>query len=292
MKNISVSLVSAAICSCLLTSTASAQMLEKAWETPAELKAPESALYDAQRDILYVSNVNGAPNEADGNGFISKLGIDGSITELEWVTGLDAPTGLAMVGDKLYAADINKLVEIDLNSGQISNRYDAAGAQFLNDVTADDAGNIYDSDMMTNTIYKLSDGKFESWVQSDDLQNPNGLLAEGDKLVVGAWGKMTDGFNTEVPGHLKSVSLADGSISDMGSATPVGNLDGVESDGKGAYYVTDWMNGKLFHVDAGGKAEEMLSLGQGSADHEVILDKGLVIIPMMKNNTVQAYQIK
>jgi hypothetical protein len=226
MKNISVSLVSAAICSCLLTSTASAQMLEKAWETPAELKAPESALYDAQRDILYVSNVNGAPNEADGNGFISKLGIDGSISELEWVTGLDAPKGLAMVGDKLYAADINKLVEIDLNSGQISNRYDAAGAQFLNDVTADDAGNIYVSDMMTNTIYKLSDGKFESWVQSDDLQNPNGLLAEGDKLVVGAWGKMTDGFNTEIPGHLKSVSLADGSISDMGSATPVGNLDG------------------------------------------------------------------
>jgi sugar lactone lactonase YvrE len=292
MKSSSFLFLSAAISACVLTSTASAQVLEKAWETPAELKGPESALYDAQRDILYVSNVNGEPNAADGNGFISKLGLDGSIAELEWVSGMDAPKGLAMAGGKLYVSDINKLIEIDIDSGAISNRYDAAGAQFLNDVTADDAGNVYVSDMLTNTIYKLSDGKFESWVQSDDLQNPNGLLAEGDKLVVGTWGKMTDGFNTEVPGHLKSVSLADGAISDMGSATPVGNLDGVESDGKGAYYVTDWMNGKLFHVDAGGKAEEMLSLGQGSADHEVILDKNLVIIPMMMNNTVQAYQIK
>jgi sugar lactone lactonase YvrE len=281
-----------AVAAALWFGTATAQMLEQAWETEAELKGPESAIYDAERDILYISNVNGGPNEADGNGFISRLALDGSITELEWVSGLNAPKGLAMVGNMLYVSDINELIEIDIEQGAISNRYAATDAQFLNDVTADDAGNVYVSDMMTNTIYKLSDNQLSSWIQDDALENPNGLLAEGDQLLVGAWGKMTDGFNTEVPGHLKTVALADGTISSLGDATPVGNLDGVESDGKGSYYVTDWMNGKLFHIDSSGNASELLSLGQGSADHEVILDKGLIIIPMMMNNTVQAYTIK
>jgi sugar lactone lactonase YvrE len=292
MKSFSYLIVPAAFCGCFLGSVVAAQTLEKAWETPADFKGPESALYDAQRDVIYVSNVNGAPNEADGNGFISKISLDGTITELEWVGGLNAPKGLAMTGDKLYVSDINMLVEIDAESGAVSNSYEAADAQFLNDVTADDAGNVYVSDMMTNTIYKLSDGQISAWVQSDELENPNGLLAEGDKLIVGAWGKMTDGFNTEVPGHLKAVSLSDGSISSLGNATPVGNLDGVEADGQGSYYVTDWMNGKLLHIDADGNANEMLALGQGSADHEVVLEKNLVLIPMMMNNTVQAYTIK
>jgi len=37
---------------------------------------------------------------------------------------------------------------------------------------------------------------------------------------------------------------------------------------------------------------EVLSLDQGSADHEVILDKGLLVIPMMTKNKVIAYKLK
>ena len=276
---------------CLLATSAVAQSLEKAWETPAELKGPESAIYDAQRNAIYISNVNGAPNEADGNGFISAISTDGSITNLEWITGLNAPKGLTISGDKLYASDINELIEIDLESGTIANRYKADDAQFLNDVTADANGNIYVSDMMTDTVYRLSDGKFEAWLHDDMLENPNGLHVEGDKLIVGSWGKMTDGFNTEVPGHLKTVSLEDGTIGSLGNGTPVGNIDGVEEDGKGSYYVTDWMAGKLFHVTPEGDAEALLDLGQGSADHEVIADQGLIVIPMMMDNKVIAYKI-
>ena len=34
---------------------------------------PESVLYDAQRDIYLVTNINGSPLAADGNGFISRV---------------------------------------------------------------------------------------------------------------------------------------------------------------------------------------------------------------------------
>ncbi|MFO1351782.1 MAG: SMP-30/gluconolactonase/LRE family protein [Gammaproteobacteria bacterium] len=278
---------------CVLAWTAGAyaEGATKAWETPAEFKQPESVVYDAKRKILYVSNINGEAGGVDGNGFISQLGADGKITKLEWVTGLNAPKGMAIHGDKLYVSDITALVEIDIEKGQVSKRYEAPESKFLNDVTADSTGAVYVSDMMTNVIYRLSGDKFESWLKDDKLDNPNGLLAEKDRLVVGAWGKMTDGFKTAVPGHLKTVSLKDKTLGDLGDGKSVGNIDGVESDGKGGYIATDWMAGKLLHIDAKGAATTLAEVGQGSADHTVIPDQNLVLVPRMMNNTVIAYKV-
>ncbi|MDH3693119.1 MAG: SMP-30/gluconolactonase/LRE family protein [Gammaproteobacteria bacterium] len=262
-----------------------------AWETETIFKQPESAIYDEKRDILYVSNINGEGMAKDGNGFISKLELDGTVTELEWVKGLDGPKGLTISGDKLYASDITALVEIDIEQGTITNRYEAEGAQFMNDVAADANGNVYVSDMITNTIHRLSDGAFSVWIHDEQLENPNGLHVEDDKIILGAWGNMKDDFSTEVPGNLKTISLADGTIKDLGNGMAVGNLDGVEADGNGNYYVTDWMAGTLMHIKPSGEAQTLLELGNGSADHEVLLNQGIIIIPMMKNDKVLAYKI-
>ena len=101
--------------SLLCTSLAHAEKPTLAWETDAGFKQPESTVYDADRDVLYVSNINGQGTDKDGNGYISKVALDGTVTESEWVTGLDGPKGLAIVGDKLYVSDITALVEIDIN---------------------------------------------------------------------------------------------------------------------------------------------------------------------------------
>ena len=55
----------------------------------------------------------------DGNGFISKLGPDGKVVTMEWVKGLDSPTGLALANGKLYAADVDRIAEIDIAKGEI-----------------------------------------------------------------------------------------------------------------------------------------------------------------------------
>ncbi len=124
--------------------------LKKIWETEG-FKTPESVVYDQANDVLYVSNVNGAPGDRDGNGFISRVSLEGEILELEWVTGMDAPKGLAIVGNKLYVSDIDTLVEININGGAITNRYTAEGGQFFNDVAASADGDVYVSDTGTNT---------------------------------------------------------------------------------------------------------------------------------------------
>lgn len=265
--------------------------LAKAWETSAEFLQPESVAYDAERNVLYVSNINGSPTEKNGAGFISRLNADGSIEELEWVGELHAPKGLAIHGGRLYAADIDALVEIDIAAGVVTNRYEAPGAVFLNDVAAAANGDIYVSDMMTDSIHRLRDGEFSRWLQNPELEAPNGVLVDGDRLIVGSWGRMSEGFATETPGHLKAVSLADKTITSLGSGAPIGNLDGVEPDGRGNFYVTDWMAGKLFHIGADGSVRLLLELEQGLADHAYVPAHDTLYLPLMQSGRVLAYKL-
>lgn len=261
----------------------------KVWEATG-FENPESALPDTAAGVIYVSNVAGGPGDKDGNGFISKLDLDGKVTAQKWVTGLDSPKGLALANGKLFVADLDQLVEIDVATGAIATRHQAAGAKILNDVAADSAGRIYVSDWPGNAIWRLDNGTFEKWLESDQLKNPNGLLVENDKLVVAAWGAMAADFSTQTPGHLLAVKLDDKSISDLGDGKAIGNLDGIEPFDAESYIVSDWVGGKVFQISHAGKATELLSLGQGTADIGFVPGTRTVIIPLMTQGKVVAYK--
>ena len=61
--------------------------LTQVWESDASLKTPESVRFDAQRKVLYVSNIDGEPWAADGKGSIAKVGLDGKGDRVLVVTG-------------------------------------------------------------------------------------------------------------------------------------------------------------------------------------------------------------
>lgn len=261
----------------------------KLWETTG-FQTPESAIVDTASNVIYVSNIAGGPADRDGNGYISKLSLDGKVTAEKWVTGLDAPKGLGLHGGKLFVADLDKLVEIDVASGNIVTKHEAAGAKILNDVAIDGEGNVYTSDWPGNAIWRLSGGTFEKWLESDKLANPNGLLIDGDKLIVAAWGAMEADFSTKTPGNLLAVNLADKSISNLGNGKPVGNLDGLERFDADSFIVTDWVAGKVFQITRAGDAKELLVLGQGSADLTYNPTTRTAIIPLMVDGKVVAYK--
>ena len=98
--------------------------LEFLWESDTTVRTPESVLLDRDRDILYVSCVNENPWEKDGNGYISKMDKSGKVIELKWITGLDAPKGTGISGNSLFIADINTLVEANIETGEIINKID------------------------------------------------------------------------------------------------------------------------------------------------------------------------
>ena len=277
--------------------------VNKLWETPANLKNPESVAYAPKQDVLFISNVNGKPDQKDQNGFISRVSpSNGSITDLNWVTGLDAPKGISISNDgsKLYVSDITNLVEIDIANGKVIKRFNAPGSSFLNDVVSDNKGNIYVSDTSTNTIYKLdvnhgnSTSSLESWLQSPKLNGPNGLHIDNskNKLIVVSLGPLSKpGGGMEVI-DLKNKTIT--SLGKVGTTTPFGGLDGIESDATGThYYVTDNPAGKVYDVTADGTGYVTLIdlQTQGTADLGSIHKQSTIIIPLMQDNKLVAYKL-
>ncbi|HZP08946.1 hypothetical protein [Methyloceanibacter sp.] len=261
------------------------------WETKG-LAQPESVVVDPATGAIYVSNIVGAVMQKDGNGFIAKLSGEGKIVTRQWVKGLDAPTGLALYDRTLYVADIDQLIAINAASGEIVKRYPAKGATFLNDVAVDAEGTVYVSDTPTNTIWRLKDGSFEPWLANDKLNGPNGLLVQGDALIVASLGKIPSvGQKQELAG-LSVVSLKDQSVAPLGNGKPIGNLDGLALLQPGVFLVTDWAAGALYRVDSKGKAELLIDLNQGSADLAYLPDKKVALIPMMLDNSLVAYRLE
>jgi DNA-binding beta-propeller fold protein YncE len=259
------------------------------WEVKG-LAQPESVVHDPLTNVLYVSNINGAVMQKDGNGFIARLKPDGTILERQWVKGLNAPTGLALRDRTLYVADVDELLEINAASGHIIKRHKANGAIFINDVALAEDGTVYASDTPMNTIWRLKDGTFEPWLTNDDLNGPNGLIVQGDKLIVASFGRMpSQGQKKEIAGLL-SVSLEDQSIKPIGKGA-VGNLHGLEQGKSGTYLVTDWADGALYSIDGKGKASRIIDLNQGSADLTLFPEQDTVFIPMMLDNTLAAYSL-
>lgn len=255
--------------------------------------APESAYFDEARNTLYVSNVNGQPTEKNGKGFISRVGLDGQMLEAQWVTGLDGPKGLVSDGTNLYVSDIDRLVAIDIESGEISGSWPVEGAIFLNDTAIDAAGRVYVSDMMTDKIHVLADDEISVLAEGDALQHPNGLSVRNGKLLVAPWGRdLQEDFTTKIGGHLLSVDIETGDVTALGSGDPVGNLDGLEPDGKGNWMVSDWIAGAVYRIGDDGSKTMLLDLDAGSADLEYIPAQSLLIVPMMLNNTVVAYRVE
>lgn len=156
--------------------------LTKIWETDSTLKVPESVLYHAPENVLYVSCIDGKSNEKDLKGSIAKVSPDGKILNAAWAVNLSAPKGLGIYNGKLYVADLAEIAIIDLASGKVSQRIPVEGAIFLNDITIDAAGVVYVSDSRTGNVHQVKNGVVSLWL--DKHLGVNGLLVAGQFLYL------------------------------------------------------------------------------------------------------------
>ncbi len=258
--------------------------LVKVWETDTTLRVPESVLYDAKDKVLYVANIDGKADALDGSGFISKVSLDGKIENLRWTSGLNAPKGMGLYKGKLYVTDVYRLVVINTANGQAEKTYDAVGTgAFLNDVTVASDGTVYVSDSRADKIYRLKDGKWEVFIEGETLNKPNGLLAVGkDRLMVGS----------TKTGALRMMDLNAKTMTTIAEGMAV--TDGIVSDDKGGYFVSDW-NGQLFAVSADGQKQQLLDTRDAkvnSADIEYVPGKKLLIVPTFYGNKLVAYRVE
>jgi transcriptional regulatory protein LevR len=84
----------------LVSKSYSQKTLTKIWETDTLTSTPESVVFDTKSKALYVACINGAPTATNEKSFISKLDLNGKITQLKVTENLHAVKGLDVLDGK------------------------------------------------------------------------------------------------------------------------------------------------------------------------------------------------
>ena len=255
--------------------------IELLWESDTLLQTPESVLIDEERGSLYVSNVNLNPWEKDGNGFISKMDMQGNITELKWIEGLNAPKGMGILGNSLFIADIDELVEASIETGEIINRTAFEGEPQLNDITVGQDGIVYVSGSNSQKIYAVENGNVTVYFEGDEGERFNGLFWEKDRMLL----------ITSASSQFKAINHDSKEVEVI--AENMGHGDAIAPTGDGGYLTTSWA-GKIFYVSAGGETTTLLDTeGQeeNAADLDYSIQNKTLYVPTFFKNQVKAYQL-
>ncbi len=257
--------------------------ITEVWATDTVLRTPESVLYDEGTKTLYVANINEMNAEKkDGDGFISKLSPEGEVVALEWVTGLNDPKGMGVYENTLYVNDINEIAAIDMETGEIKEKYVVEGAKFLNDITVGSDGKVYATDSGTDKIHLLENGQVSTWMEDSTLKRPNGLFMEdnGELLLASANGAFFAPIDTDAK------TVGEHWIENIPSA------DGIAKDEKGNYIVSCW-SGEVYYLDKDKGSQKILDTKDqkiNSADIWYATDQKTLFVPTFNDNRVVAYK--
>ena len=249
--------------------------------------SPESVARDGK--FLYVSNVGVKlePNTKDGDGYIAKLDLEGNIIKKDFITGLDAPKGMAVLRKVLYVADIDHVLGFDLQSGKKVFDLDLSAEKtvFLNDIAVKDGHRIFVSATDINKIFEV-DVKGKSYLDiGAAVSGPNGLWygAKEKQLYVAGFANK-DGKAT---GEVGVVDLSGKTAEYHRIIDRPGFYDGLQPMGGGKFLVSDWVAfepelGVLIRVDVKNRTFDVLPGAYGGpADFLYIPGKKMLYLPRM-----------
>ncbi|MEW5915928.1 MAG: SMP-30/gluconolactonase/LRE family protein, partial [Gemmatimonadota bacterium] len=262
---------------------------------------PESARYDADLDVFFVSNIRGTPSAKDNNGFIAR--IDATNTDSMTVLArggqggvtLHAPKGVAIQGDTLWVADIDVLRGFNKRTGEsVANiSFARYSPRFLNDVAIGPDGSIYVTDTSiqitgSGTQYFGRDKLFV--VKGRDvsillegqakLAQPNGVVwdTQGNRLLMAPFGGQS--ITSITTTNLQPIPIAGG----------VGGYDGIEILPDGRVLVTSWQDSTV-NVVVDGALRKVITGVDGPADIGIDTKRMVLALPRFSAGRVEYYHI-
>lgn len=242
-----------------------------AWVAEGEFCEPETVL-PLPDDTLLVSNVCGFSET--GSGFLTLLGADGEIIDWRVVDSLDAPLGMALVGQRLHIVDNNQ-VKILRWPGYEPLATIALETAVANDIAVGWDDNIYVTDTARHEVVVISPGLEQSILTGEaQFKGANGIHINGDDLYVGGE-------------RLWHVDLRDNTVTRIGPEW-LADIDGIEQEADGTLQITP-VAGPLIRLDT--EIEVLGGDGVSSANHGYAPDLGLALIPTGFDNTVIAIRL-
>ena len=270
--------------------------------TVAGFSTPESVLHDSTQDVYFVSNINGSPTAKDNNGFISRVRPDGAVENLKFIEGgragvsLNAPKGLAVLGDTLWVTDIDIVRAFNARTGApLDSVKPDTGAVFLNDVAIAATGAIYITDTGIrfddvgnvlhpgpDRVFRIGpDRKVTVAARGDSLGWPNGITVDpvGKRFIIVSFGPKKAVLAWK-PGDRTPRVVARG----------VGGFDGVEMVG-GKIVVSSWTDSSITRFDST-QATKLITGVPTPADIGYDAKRNRVLIPIFTGNRVEVWQLQ
>ena len=267
----------------------SARVTRLTIDAPDSLFAtPESFLHTPDGTNYFVSNVNGRPDAADGNGYIIRLDSNLRADDSIFVDGtnrdvmLNAPKGMAIVDSLLYVTDITVIRAFSLLTGDSVRTIEVASfePEFLNDLAEDPEGNLYVSDSRRGYVLKIdTTGNISKLA---DIPGANGLVySDQGYLYCATW---------EPPVVVK-VTL-DGSVEDVVSHREFAALDGIDILPDGDLIFADFYGGAVYTYSPDKKRLAVLVTDLADpADLSFDSKRSYILIPHFTGG-VSVYELK
>lgn len=261
------------------------------------LAGPESVLYDPEQDVYFISNINGGLLDRHNNGFISRVDANTRAVNLKWIAGgqnhvtLDAPKGMAILGESLYVSDVIAVRKFDRRTGAFLAAILLPGATLINDLTTD-GKKIYASDTGvvqasgdtftpkgTDAIWVIENDRATKFASGTDLRQPNGLDWSGGKLWVVTFGDD------------RLYSLEGGKVGTM-MHLPRAQLDGVVRLSDGTFLVTSWKGSAVYRGNGSGPWDPILQNVPTPADIGYDSKRHLLLLPVSSQNSVRLHPVQ
>jgi sugar lactone lactonase YvrE len=253
---------------------------------------PESVLHDPSADVYLVSNINGAPTDHDGNGFISRVSPTGEVLDLKWIDGeaegvtLSAPKGMAISEGRLWVTDIDCVRMFDLATGAPTGEVCIDGAAFLNDLAPHPAGDgvlLTDSGLDAtfaatgaDALYHVGLDGYAPIIADAEFGAPNGvaITPDGGVLVV-----------TFMSGRVFSVTGENERTEVL--AVEGAQFDGIEVLADGRVLVSNWATSCVHLLEADGTLSCAMPDLDAPADIGFDAGRSHVLIPLFNANEVR-----
>ncbi|MDG1432434.1 MAG: hypothetical protein P8Q41_00370 [Saprospiraceae bacterium] len=196
------------------------------------LSTIESVEYDALQNRFFISNADNIIARAS-NGDLSIFG------------SVPAEYGMEIMAGYLFVIDGSTIRGIELGTENQVMTLNIPGFNFLNGLTNDGVSTLYATAFLGKKIYKIdvSDIANPSYevIVEDTGSTPNGIVFDGtnNRLIFVSWGNNAT---------IKAVDLTDNSVSTI-VTTSVGNIDGIDEDNDGNYYISYWSPSKIAKYD-------------------------------------------